>query len=110
MKIKVHGLFSETDKIIIRKLFKEDFTENQINYPNQKAKGRLKDMDFDSEVTFEKGELLQKEMRYQQLLMLMVADQWSWIKDNKHYRKIDETNGIASLQIALDADGRSAIF
>jgi hypothetical protein len=40
----------------------------------------------------------------------MLADQWSWIKNNKHHRKIDETNGIASLQMALDADGRSATF
>jgi hypothetical protein len=67
-------------------------------------------MDFDSEVTFEKGDLLQKEMRYQQLLMQMLTDQWSWIKNNKHHRKIDETNGIASLQMALDADKRSATF
>jgi len=108
--IKVHGLFNETDKKIIRKLFKEDFIENEIKYPNQKAKGRFKDIDFDSEVTFEKGDLLQKERRYQQLLMQMLTDQWSWIKNNKHHRKIDETNGIASLQMALDADKRSAIF
>ena len=108
--IKVHGLFNETDKKIIRKLFKEDFIENEIKYPNQKAKGRFKDVDYDSEVTFEKGDLLQKERRYQQLLMQMLTDQWSWIKNNKHHRKIDETNGIASLQMALDADKRSAIF
>lgn len=108
--IKVHGLFNETDKKIIRKLFKENFTENEIKYPNQKAKGRFKDIDLHAEVTFEKGDLLHKEMRYQQLLMQMLADQWSWIKDNKHHRKIDETNGIASLQMALDADKRSAIF
>jgi predicted dehydrogenase len=108
--IKVHGLFSEKDKKSIRELFKEGFTENEIKYPNQKSKGRFKNMDFDSEVTFEKGDLLQKEMRYQQLLMQMLTDQWSWIKNNKHHRKIDETNGIASLQMALDGDKRSATF
>jgi predicted dehydrogenase len=108
--IKVHGLFNETDKKIIRKLLKENFTENEIKDPNQKAKGRFKDIDLHAEVTFEKGDLLHKEIRYQQLLMRMLADQWSWIKNNKHHRKIDETNGIASLQMALDADKRSAIF
>jgi hypothetical protein len=46
---------------------------------------------------------LEKQDRYQQMLMAMINDQWSWIKDQRHARVIDHHNAIQSLRMAVGA-------
>ncbi len=70
---------------------------------NNKVRGRFKDIYFDRLITLEHGSDAEKEKRYQQLLVAMIQDQWSWIKNRAHTRVIDQNNAIESVRIAEQA-------
>lgn len=76
---------------------------DKISPAVQKTKGRFTDIIFDAHVTIEYGNNADKQNRYQQMLIAMLDDQWNWIKDNAHYRIIDETNAVQSLLMSEQA-------
>jgi len=104
VKMKLHGLLQDAQL----KLLKEMIGESAIvchneTTGNQKVRGRFVEIDFDKEITLECGSITEKQNRYGQLLINMLNDQWSWIKDHNHKRKIDESNGVESLRMAEEA-------
>ena len=67
---------------------------------NQKVRGRFKDVVFDHLVSLEYGNIADKQDRYEELLISMIKDQWSWILDNSFVRVIDDSNAVESLRMA----------
>lgn len=57
----------------------------------------------DQLITIHNGDLLNKQVRYHELLIHMLTDQWKWIQDKNHIRVIDASNAIHSLQTAEQA-------
>ncbi len=77
---------------------------------NQKARGRFKDIVFDKLITLEYGNIADKQDRYEQLLISMIKDQWSWILDNSVVRVINDSNAVESLGMAETATKTSTQF
>ena len=68
-----------------------------------KGRDNAKDIVSEEFVTVEFGHISEKMIRYEELLIAMITDQWAWIKDNNHRRVIDENNAVTSLRIAEKA-------
>lgn len=112
VKIRLHGLL-KTEQIEKLKSILPGCSIIKHSHPglqNQKVRGKFKDIYFDEVITMESGDITEKMHRYEQLLISMIEDQWSWIMDSSHVRKIDETNAVESLRMAEEATNRSAVF
>jgi predicted dehydrogenase len=112
VRIRLHGLLT-TETLDHLKRMLPDCTiayESDISLGRQTAKGKFTDMEFDAVVTLESGHLSQKMDRYEQLVISMIRDQWSWIQDHNHQRLIDENNAVASLRIAEAATDMAQHF
>lgn len=102
VKIKLHGLLQNMhiDKLL------ELLPDATVIYHTDptttpsKIKGKFKAITYDTLITLEAGIISEKMNRYEQLLIAMIKDQWEWIKNPTHQRKIDENNAVASLRIA----------
>ncbi len=104
VKMKLHGLVLDEQL----KFLKEIVGESSIVYHdetigNKKVKGRFAEINFDKEITMECGDVTEKQNRYGQLLIRMLADQWNWIKNHNHKRIINEDNAVESLRMAEQA-------
>lgn len=105
IKIKLHGLIKDSDLHILKQLL----PNSKIIYNGEGqtkktvVRGRFNEISFDHEVTLEYGSAEEKQNRYSQLLIAMLDDQWSWIKDRNHKRIIDGNNAIGSLRMAEKA-------
>jgi len=112
VKMKLHGLLTLDQINSLKKLLKDPKIEygSEGQTENKKVRGRFKDIIFDKEITIEFGSKEDKQQRYKQLLELMITDQWEWIKDHNHKRKIDENNAVESLQMAEQATKMSRMF
>lgn len=102
--IRMHGLFTKEQLENICAIFPIASVEMHNDYGEiQKVKGKFTDIDFNAKATIVSGNIDDKMDRYEQLVMSMITDQWSWIKDRNHTRVIDETNAVESLRIAEEA-------
>ncbi len=111
VKIRLHGLLKTHQVDKLKSLFtgcEIEFHSDDSTY--KKVKGKFRDIDFDSLITMESGDIDDKMVRYEQLVTSMLEDQWNWIKVRSHVRKIDDTNAVESLRMAEEATKRSAIF
>lgn len=105
VKLRLTGLLENNQIEKLKKLM-PNCTTNEAensNKENQKVIGRFQDLVFDQHIMLEFGNVADKQNRYQELLISMITDQWSWIKDNSHKRIIDDTNAIESVRIAETA-------
>lgn len=112
VEMTIHGLLNSNQEEFLKRLLKTPaiiYNGNEQT-KNNKVKGRFKDIIFDKEVRYQYGDISEKQNRYQQLLIGMLADQWNWIKDHNHKRIIDETNAVESLRMAEQATKMSKIF
>jgi len=64
------------------------------------AHGKFRDISYDAWVKIEAGDSSDKMLRYEQLVVPMLKDQWEWIKNPAHQRIIDSRNAVESLRIA----------
>ena len=105
VKMKLHGLIKDSNLQIIKSLFGNSKVvyNGQGQSKNNVVKGRFVEINFDQEVTVEYGSAEEKQNRYSQLLVAMLADQWNWIKDHNHKRTIDGSNAVESLRMAEKA-------
>jgi predicted dehydrogenase len=112
VKIKLHGLLKDARLNHLKEIMGECSIKfhNEIHAGNNYVIGRFTKINFDKEVTIECGDIADKQTRYQQLLINMMTDQWTWIKDRRHKRTIDENNAIESLRMAEDATKISKYF
>ena len=111
VKMKLHGLFENDQVKKLHKLINGfSITHHTDNSANKKVKGRFTDILFDDHITIEYGNISEKQNRYGQILTAMMQDQWSWIKDRRHIRVIDDNNAVESLRIAETATSLAQKF
>lgn len=105
VKMKLHALIKDADFQVIKDLLPNSKIVYNGEGQTKKnvVKGRFVEINFDQEVTVDYGNAEEKQNRYSQLLIAMLADQWNWIKDRKHHRIIDGDNAIESLRMAEKA-------
>ena len=105
VKMKFHALIKDADFEVIKDLLpgSKIVYNGEGQTKNKVVKVRFVEIKFDQEVTLEYGKAEEKQNRYSQLLIAMLADQWNWIKDRKHQRIIDGDNAIESLRMAEKA-------
>lgn len=70
---------------------------------SQKVRGRFHGVTYDHQVNLEFGNCADKQNRYQELLVAMIKDQWSWILDHSAVRTMDASNAVESLRLAETA-------
>ncbi len=105
VKMKLHGLLKDEQLKYLKELTGDSLTITNSNAQtkNKTVKGRFTEINFDNEITLECGNASEKENRYRQLLISILTDQWNWIKDRNHKRRIDGSNAIESLRMAEHA-------
>ncbi len=106
VKMKLHGLLLNEQLQILSELL-VNFKMVHHNKPflqSQTAKARFNDVIFDDHITLEYEDVLRKQNRYQEMLMAMITDQWTWIKDQAHIRIVDHNNAVQSLKMAGEAN------
>jgi predicted dehydrogenase len=112
VKMKLHALIKDADFQVIKDLLPNSkiVYNGEGQTKNKVVKGRFVEINFDLEVTVEYGNAEEKQNRYSQLLIAMLADQWNWIKDRNHKRTIDGINAVESLYMAEKATGMAQKF
>jgi predicted dehydrogenase len=106
VKMKLHGLLQKSNLKKLQEMIRSDSVihHNNLSPENKKPEGRFNKIHFEDHITIEYKTDLGKQNLYQQMLTAMLSDQWSWIKDHKHIRVIDDSNAVQSLKIAEDAN------
>lgn len=107
VRIRLHGLLTSGQLETIKQLLPNATTEIHSENISQKVKGKFRDITYDTLVTITSGDIADKMDRYEQLVMSMIKDQWSWIRDATHKRLIDDTNAVESLRVAEEATIKS---
>lgn len=104
VRIRLHGLLKNEILDDLQTLFPGGtiYHHSVSGHPLQ-AKGKFRDISFDTLITMEAGDSADKMQMYEQLVISMIKDQWTWIMDHGHKRIIDHTNAIESLRIAENA-------
>ncbi|MEP6645603.1 MAG: Gfo/Idh/MocA family oxidoreductase [Saprospiraceae bacterium] len=102
VKIRLHGLVTTAQIEKLMSIFPDSMIvyHSDINHKDQRAKGKFRDILFNSLITMNSGDIRNKMIRYEQLVTSMLEDQWAWIQDRTHVRKIDDTNAVESLRMA----------
>ncbi|WP_394767179.1 Gfo/Idh/MocA family protein [Ferruginibacter sp.] len=105
VRMRLHGLLKNEQLEKLQAMLQpcEILYQDKISPTVQKVKGRFIDIIFDEHVTIEYGNNIDKQNRYQQMLKVMLEDQWNWIKNHTHHRIIDEVNAVQSLLVAEQA-------
>ena len=109
VKIRLHGLLKSEHLDKLKKLFPDSSIayHSTSSFPGSKVRGKFRDIDFDHLITLESGDIANKMDRYEQLVMSMLKDQWDWIIDPLHERKITDGNAVESLRMAEEATSLS---
>ena len=112
VKIRIHGLL--TDDIVEKmKIHFPDAVweihDPAIDHPYH-VKGKFKDISYTARITMISGYIEDKMQRYEELVISMIRDQWSWILDRTHVRQIDDHNAVMSLRMAEEATIKSNTY
>jgi predicted dehydrogenase len=112
VKMKLHGLMTDQQFQYLKELTGESkiVYNGEVQTKNKKVTGRFTEIIFDKEITLEFSNAVNKEKTYELLLINMLTDQWNWIKDHSHKRKIDDSNAVISLCVAEEATKISKEF
>ena len=111
VRIRMHGLWKEEHITKIRQHFPDADIETLVTAKESKyVTGNFKEISFDELMTITSGDIGDKMSRYEELVIAMISDQWSWIKDHSHKRVTDSTNAVESLRIAEEATRRAQRF
>ena len=111
VKMKLHGLVTNEQLKALQDLIGPcSIVKHSTNQQGKKVKGRFEEIVFDEHVTIECGNSSEKQNRYQQILTDMLQDQWNRISNNNHIRVIDDSNAVASLRMAEDAEEMAQKF
>ncbi|MGN6531126.1 MAG: Gfo/Idh/MocA family protein, partial [Ginsengibacter sp.] len=105
VKMKLHGLLTDKQLKYIQYITGESklIYNGDVKTRDKKVTGRFKEIIFDKETTLESGNETDKQKTYEQLLIKMLIDQWNWLKNHAHKRKIDDRNAVESLSLAEEA-------
>ncbi len=104
--VRVRAIVDEKETRTLCDLFPGARLDVSENYsPKDRAcRGRHKELDVYQKIELTYGVGEQKMYRYGELLRGVMADQFAWIHDRTHERRITEVNGRDSLALAVDAD------
>lgn len=102
VKMKLHALVTDKQLQYLQELTGQSklVYDDNVHTKDGKVKGRFTQIIFDKEITVEFGNVQDKQKTYQQALINILTDQWKWIKDHSHKRKIDGSNAVSSLRMA----------
>jgi predicted dehydrogenase len=105
IRARIDALINEDTLRVVTALFPDARMEVKETYEaaRQAVRGRHKDFTADRRVELFVGEGADKAERYRQLLRSMLEDQWAWIRDRSHRRRITEQNGRDSVAQAETA-------
>jgi len=59
-------------------------------------------------LTLDTGDRVQKQTLYKELVTAMFTDQFAWIKNNTHRRKINQDNAVNSLKLGEEAERKAS--
>lgn len=107
VKIRIHGLMTNEVFEKIKSRFRDvQFEITEDVHPGT-VTGHFKQIQYDVLATITSGNIRDKMGRYEQLVIRMLRDQWAWIRDKNHIRKIDDRNAVESLAVAEQAHLKS---
>jgi predicted dehydrogenase len=112
VKIRLHGLLKNEQLDRLRELLPG---ASVTLHPGPgliegTVRGKFRTIESDVLATVEAGDIALKMDRYEQLVIDMIRDQWQWIADPAHLRKIDDRNAVESLRVAEEATERAERF
>jgi predicted dehydrogenase len=100
VRMKLYGLVQTEQKKKLNALLGLPSNKQDVPDSNNSVRGRNKLIVYNELVSMEYGSNSNKEEQYRQMLADMLADQWSWIRNKKHIRIIDDYNAVESLRMA----------
>ena len=105
VKLHLHGLLQTEQLETLKRVMPDCLVVETGKTPgkSQKVRGRFHDFTYDHRVNLEFGSCADKQNRYQELLVAMIKDQWSWILDQSTVRTMDASNAVESLRLAETA-------
>lgn len=110
-RIRIHAIDNEAETKIISDIFPYARIEmsNWYNGEERKVTSRHKQYEVYQQYELYWNEEKSKMHIYGQILRDMLKDQIEWIFDHDHKRKITDTNGKASLEMAVEAERLASI-
>jgi hypothetical protein len=89
VKIRLHGLLKKEHIEKLKSIFPDATLEIHPDSPifGHEVKGKFRQIQFDSLVTLVSGDIKIKMERYEELVTVMITDQWAWINDNTHQER-----------------------
>jgi predicted dehydrogenase len=105
-KMKMTALVNEEETKAIMNIFPGGCLKVAANYgaEDRLCIGRHKSLDVYQLVNITYGYENQKMHLYSDLVRSFFEDQLTWIRDHGHERKITESNGLSSLEVAVKAN------
>jgi predicted dehydrogenase len=104
VKMQLHGLLKKGELEKLKEIVGSfSITHHNISPIDKEIKGNFKDSIFTDHFTMEYENILGKQNLYLQMLIDMIADQHSWIRDRNHIRIIDDRNAVLSTSMAEGA-------
>jgi hypothetical protein len=104
-RLKLTTSCSQSDLQMLRSLFSSaEIVLLESHESSKMVKGRFKQIHYKYKIKLDTGDVVQKQTLYQELVTKMFEDQFNWIRDRKHIRKIDQNNAVNSLWIAEEAE------
>ena len=105
-RLKIHAAVSEAETRTLCELFPHARLDVSETYPaNQRScRGRNKEYDVYQMLDLSWGHDQNKMHRYGELLRAMMEDQFAWIRDHSHVRRMTGQNGRDSLALAVTAN------
>ena len=101
VQMKLHAILGKKDIENLKEL-SADIVVKSIsrNLTHDAVKGRFKTIRYDEQIIAEAGNRNEKQNRYEEILIAMLSDQWSWIGNREHKRVIDANNAVESVRLA----------
>jgi predicted dehydrogenase len=107
LRIEIQGLLTEKELSAIKALLGDCHVKHiEPKRGASLVRGRFQDIEFDDHVIIDYSDAVDKQERYQQMLMSMITDQVKWIYNRNSQRVIDQHNAVESLRTAADATGK----
>jgi predicted dehydrogenase len=102
----IHAVVNEADTRVLCELFPGAQLDITTSYGknNRLCMGRHKRLDVYQMVVMKYGHGQPKMHRYGELVRALFLDQWAWIEDRRHVRRLTEQNGRDALAMAIEAD------
>lgn len=109
-RLKMTALCDEIDLQTLRSIFPNATLSIIEQHEPKVARGRFKEIKYKYKLTLDTGHAVQKQTLYQELVAAMFRDQYAWIKNRAHNRKINQDNAINSLKLAEVAEMKADII